>query len=263
MSIKLEGKRIFITGAGGLLGKTYIKSMLESGAEVIATELPGKRSQDLIDEFGNIPGFNFFNLDVTSENEIEKVFSNLNKSSLIPNVFINNAAITGELLLGQGKDFPDFSQTNLADWNKAINVNLTGAFLIARQIDRDFVKKQEISLINVASMYALNAPHHEIYNDLPFKSFSAYSASKAGIHGLTLWLSSYWSESNATVNTIAPGAVYNDHSTIFSDRVSKLIIKKRMAEPEEIANVMLFLCSDNAKYITGQIINVDGGFSAW
>ena len=165
--------------------------------------------------------------------------------------------------MGAGKSFPDFANTTLEDWEKTIKINLTGAFLIARQMDIDIVGSYPATLINVASMYALNGPHHEIYKGMPFKSFSAYSSTKAGIHGLTLWLAGYWAERGATVNTIAPGAVFNGHSEEFQNRVGKLIMAGRMAEPKEIADVMLFLCSEGAGYMTGQLVNVDGGFSGW
>ena len=261
--MNLDNKKILLTGAGGLLGRTYIKSMLDAGAIVIATELPGKRADALCKLYGSDKNFFYFDLDVSSEDEIEKLFKHLKYQKYIPNVFINNAAITGELLMGSGKKFPNLSNTKLEDWKKTIDVNLTGPFLIARQIDRDIVRNNKITLINIASMYALNAPHHEIYNQMPFKSFSAYSASKAGVHGLTLWLSSYWSKWGANVNTLAPGAVFNGHSDVFQKRISKLLMLKRMADPSEISKVILFLCSDNSRYMTGQLINVDGGFSAW
>ena len=130
-------------------------------------------------------------------------------------------------------------------------------------MDREIVGRYPATLINVASMYALNGPHHRIYEGMPFGSFPAYSATKAGIHGLTLWLAGYWADRKATVNTFAPGAVFNDHSEEFQRRVGELIMGGRMADPEEIADVMLFLCSTQAGYMTGQLVNVDGGFSAW
>ncbi len=104
----------------------------------------------------------------------------------------------------------------------------------------------------------------KIYKDMPFKSFSAYSSTKAGIHGLTLWLAGYWAERGCTVNTITPGAVFNGPFRLSSKAaLSKLIMAGRMAEPQEIADVMMFLCSEGAGYMTGQMVNVDGGFSGW
>ena len=98
---------------------------------------------------------------------------------------------------------------------------------------------------------------------MPFKNFSAYGVTKAGIHGLTVWLAGYWAGRWATVNTIAPGAVFNGHSEEFQRRVGEMIMLDRMAKPDEIADAMLFLASAQSGYITGQMINVDGGFSGW
>lgn len=263
MNSLLHNKIIFITGAGGVLGKAYIEEMINNGAFVIASDLPGQRANLLKERFSLNSNFKYYDLDVSNEKEVDVIFNRIQADGLRPNVVINNAAITGELLMGAGKSFPDFANTSLNDWEKTLRVNLTGSFLIARQMDRDIVGKYSAQLINIASMYAFKAPHHDIYEDMPFKSFSAYSSSKAGIHGLTLWLSSYWSKRECNVNTLAPGAIFNGHSKKFQKRVSDLIINGRMADPKEIADVMIFLCSDNSRYMNGQIINVDGGFNAW
>lgn len=263
MQTQLDGKTIFITGSGGVLGSTYVRRMLGAGAHVIASDLPGARADALLDAHGENPSFTFVELDVSDEAQVEGVFQKLLDMGLKPNVVLNNAAITGELLMGAGKPFPDFANTSVSDWERTMRTNLTGAFMVARQMDRDIIGKWPAKLINVASMYALNAPHHDIYEGMPFRSFSAYSATKAGIHGLTLWLAAYWSKRDATVNTIAPGAVFNGHSDEFQKRVSNLIMAGRMAQPDEIADAMLFLCSDQSNYITGQIHHVDGGFNGW
>lgn len=263
MSLSLSDKTIFITGSGGVLGTAYVDTLLESGATVIASDLPGHRADTMKERFGSHAKFAYYDLDVGNEQEIEAIFKIIQADGLNPNVVLNNAAITGELLMGAGKSFPDFANTSVEDWEKTMRVNLTGAFMIARQMDRDVVGKYPAQLINVASMYALHGPHHPIYDGMPFQSFSAYSATKAGIHGLTLWLAGYWAKRDCTVNTIAPGAVFNGHSDEFQKRVGELIMNGRMADPQEIANVMMFLCSENARYMTGQIVNVDGGFSGW
>ena len=259
----LSGRTIFITGSGGVLGSTYVRRMLAAGAKVIATDLPGHRADGLKEEHGTNPNFGFYELDVGNEEQVVGIFKRIQADGWTPNVVLNNAAITGELLMGAGKPFPDFADTSVSDWERTMHTNLTGAFMIARQMDRDIIGKYPATLINVASMYALNGPHHAIYKDMPFKSFSAYSTTKAGIHGLTLWLAGYWADRQATVNTIAPGAVFNGHSEEFQRRVGELIMAGRMAEPDEIADVMLFLCSAQSGYMTGQLVNVDGGFSGW
>lgn len=263
MSEQLKGRTVFITGSGGVLGSTYVRRMLDAGARVVSSDLPGHRADALKAAHEGNDNFRFYDLDVGDEAQAEGIFKRIMADGWEPNVVLNNAAITGELLMGAGKSFPDFANTSVSDWERTLRTNLTGAFMIARQMDRDIVGRYPAALINVASMYALNGPHHQIYEGMPFKSFSAYSTTKAGIHGLTLWLAGYWAKRQTTVNTIAPGAVFNGHSDEFQRRVGELIMAGRMAEPNEIADVMLFLASKEAGYMTGQLVNVDGGFSGW
>ena len=263
MDKQLTGRTIFITGSGGVLGSTYVRRMLAAGAQVIASDLPGQRAEALRSAHHGNPAFHFEEMDVSDEAQVEGIFEKLLARDLRPNVVLNNAAITGELLMGAGKPFPDFANTSGTDWERTLRTNLTGAFMVARQMDRDIVGKWPCTLINVASMYALNAPHHDIYDGMPFKNFSAYGVTKAGIHGLTVWLAGYWAARGATVNTIAPGAVFNGHSEEFQRRVGELIMLDRMAKPDEIADAMLFLASAQSGYMTGQMVNVDGGFSGW
>lgn len=263
MTKQLTGRTVFITGSGGVLGSTYVRRMLDMGARVVSSDLPGHRAEALCAAHDGNENFRFYDLDVGDEPAVEQIFKRIMADGWEPNVVLNNAAITGEMLMGAGKSFPDFADTTVADWERTMRTNLTGAFMIARQMDRDIVGKYPSTLINVASMYALNGPHHAIYDGMPFKNFSAYGVTKAGIHGLTLWLAGYWAKRQATVNTIAPGAVFNGHSEEFQRRVSELIMAGRMAQPDEIADTMLFLASPQAGYMTGQLVNVDGGFSGW
>lgn len=263
MTKQLDGRTVFITGSGGVLGSTYVRRMLEQGARVVSTDLPGARADALQAAHGGNENFRFYDMDVSDEAQVTEIFKRVMADGWNPNVVLNNAAITGEMLMGAGKSFPDFADTSVEDWNKTMHVNLTGAFMVARQMDRDIVGNYPCTLVNVASMYALNGAHHPIYDDMPFKNFSAYGVTKAGIHGLTVWLAGYWAKRQATVNTIAPGAVFNNHSEEFQRRVGELIMAGRMCEPDEIADAMLFLASPQSGYMTGQMVNVDGGFSAW
>jgi 3-oxoacyl-[acyl-carrier protein] reductase len=263
MADQLKGRTVFITGSGGVLGSTYVRRMLAEGARVIGSDLPGRGPRRWSRRMESDANFRFYPLDVSQEDEVTEIFSRILKDGWEPNVVLNNAAITGELLMGAGQPFPGFRRPEGQRLGKDLRTNLTGPFMVARQMDRDIVGKWPCTLINVASMYALNGAHHRIYEGMPFKNFSAYGVTKAGIHGLTVWLAGYWAPRGATVNTIAPGAVFNNHSEEFQRRVGELIMLDRMAKPDEIADAMLFLASAQAGYMTGQMVNVDGGFSGW
>ena len=188
MADQLKGRTVFITGSGGVLGSTYVRRMLAQGAKVVSTDLAGHRADTLVETHGDNPDFAFYELDVGDEAAVEAIFQRVIADGWQPNVVLNNAAITGEMLMGKGKGFPDFADTTVEDFEKTLHTNLTGAFMIARQMDRDIVGRWPSTLINVASMYALNGAHHPIYDGMPFKNFSAYGVTKAGIHGLTVWL---------------------------------------------------------------------------
>ena len=156
MTDQLKGRTVFITGSGGVLGSTYVRRMLTEGARVIASDLPGKRADALLETHGADENFRFYPLDVANEDEVTQIFQRILADGWQPNVVLNNAAITGELLMGAGQGFPDFADLKVSDWEKTMRTNLTGPFMVARQMDRDIVGKWPCTLINVASMYALN-----------------------------------------------------------------------------------------------------------
>ena len=258
----LEDKTIFITGAAGILGKSHIENFLSLGATAIATDKKIDALLSLKKDRKDISDRLIVEeLDATDEMAVEALFAKL--QDLQPNVFINNAAVTGEQLDLQGEVPSAFADCSLESWNIVLSANLTSAFLIAREVDRSFIGKYPCKLLNISSVYGLYSPHHEFYADSRIKPFAAYSASKAGIHGLTVWLSGYWAHRDATVNTLSPGGVFNNQGNALVSEISRLNMMSRMAQPAEVSAVLSFLCSSASDYMTGQNIYVDGGFSAW
>jgi NAD(P)-dependent dehydrogenase (short-subunit alcohol dehydrogenase family) len=256
MSSPANSRTALITGASRGLGRAIAERLALEGWSVALVARQVDKLNEVRDAIVAAGGHaSVHPADISDPSAALQVITAVEKESGGSlGALINNAGITKDGLVMRMTD---------EDWSAVIDTNLTGAFMVARQMDRDLVGRWPTTLINVASMYALNGPHHGIYEGMPFRSFSAYSCTKAGIHGLTLWLAGYWAERGATVNTIAPGAVFNGHSEEFQRRVGELIMLGRMAQPDEIADAMLFLCSPAAGYMTGQLINVDGGFSGW
>lgn len=264
MHLSLNGKVVFLTGASGVSGLSHILHFLDRGATVIASDRNEELVSHIYKKFSDHPSRSnlyLHVLDVTSESQIKNLFREI--FDLSPNVFINNAAITGEMLANSGTYSSDLSNITLDTWKSALDVNLTSAFLISREIDRRYIKRYPIKLINISSIYGFFAPHHQLYADSEIKPFPAYSASKAGIHGLTLWLSSYWRSYGSTVNTLSPAGVFNNQPKELVDQLSLLNISNRMAKPSEVSAKLCFLSSPDSDFMTGQNIFVDGGFSAW
>jgi NAD(P)-dependent dehydrogenase (short-subunit alcohol dehydrogenase family) len=178
-------------------------------------------------------------------------------------VVINNAAATSEFLASNPDHFGPFESYPLSSWELTLRTNLTGPFLVCREFGPALKRGGGGSIVNVSSIYGLVGPHHEIYTDLPFRAVVSYSASKAGILGLTRWLASYWARDGIRVNTVTPGGVFNEQNPTFVERYGRLAPMGRMADRTDLVGVMLFLASDASSYCTGQNFIVDGGWTAW
>ena len=255
----IKGKRVLLMGACGVLGRSHTKLLVEHGAKLIIAERPGSTVLKDAAEL-DIPAFE---IDAGNEQSIilgtkeaESCYNGLDGA-------VYNAAITGEALAAGGNTFPDFENYPLDLWQKAIDINLTGAFLFARETGKIFKAAGGGSLINIASIYGVVGPDHRLYEDQPFKSFPAYSASKAGIIGLSRWLATWWSKDNIRVNCVTPGGVYNNHNAKFVDAYSNRTPMGRMADRDEITGAIIYLLSDSSKYCTGHNLIVDGGLTAW
>ena len=174
-----------------------------------------------------------------------------------------NSAVTGESLVASGNAFADFEEYPLDLWQKVININLSGTFLVCREVGRSMKKNGGGSIVTVSSIYGVVGPDHRIYDKQPFQSFASYSASKAGVIGLTKWLSTWWGSSNIRINCLSPGGVFNNHDEAFVGAYSRRVPMNRMANQDDMTGTILFLLSDASSYCTGQNFIIDGGFTAW
>jgi NAD(P)-dependent dehydrogenase (short-subunit alcohol dehydrogenase family) len=239
----LAGKRILLVGATGVLGRGYARAIAECGARLAIAD---RKESDVLAYAKSIKATGI-EIDVADE------------ASVVAGV----KAAVGEFLMTEGDAFAAFEDYPLAVWQRTIDVNLTGTFLVAREAGRAMKQGGGGSLVTVSSVYGLVGPDHRIYEKQPFKSFPGYSASKAGIVGLTRWLATWWGRDGVRVNCLTPGGVHNDHDPAFAAAYSNRTPMGRMADREELVGMLLFLLSDASAYCTGQTYVVDGGFTAW
>jgi NAD(P)-dependent dehydrogenase (short-subunit alcohol dehydrogenase family) len=176
---------------------------------------------------------------------------------------VSNAAITSEGLMAGSEGFPPFESYPLDAWQRTLDVNLTGTFLVAREAGRAIKDSGGGSVVLTSSVYGVVAPDHRIYEGQPFASFPGYSASKAGVVGLARWLATWWGEDGVRVNALSPGGVSSGQPQEFADRYAARTPLGRMATPQDIVGALLFLLSDASSYCTGQNLVVDGGLTAW
>ena len=263
--LDVRSRVVVLTGSTGILGRSYSQAFAARGAWLMLADLPEcdpvGQAERLADEF-DTPAAGMA-CDVRSEEDVRQLFEAAVKRFGRVDVVLNNAAATGEYLMRRGDVFAKFEDYPLAIWDEVLRTNLTGVFLVAREGGKRMLAAGGGSLINVASIYGMVAPDHRIYEGMPFSSFAAYSASKAGVHGLTLWLATYWARSGIRVNTVCPGGVYNGHDPEFVRRYADRTPMGRMANPDDLVGTMLYLASDASRYCTGQRFVVDGGLSAW
>jgi NAD(P)-dependent dehydrogenase (short-subunit alcohol dehydrogenase family) len=260
----LSEKVVVVTGGTGLLGSAYCEALASQGASVVVADLAASKPSDLAEKIAAQHGVKTLGVecDVGSEADVIALFEKAQAHFGKVTSVMNNAAATGEHLMRSGAVFSPFEEYPLAVWEAVIKVNLTGVFLVAREGGKAMLKHGSGSLVNVSSTYGVVGPDHRIYDGMKFKSFPGYSASKAGVHGLTRWLATYWGDKGIRVNTLVPGGVENKHDPVFVERYSERTPLRRMARRQDMVGMVVYLMSDASAYTTGQQYFVDGGWTA-
>ena len=238
--IIMDKKIAFITGISRGIGLEIAKSFVNDHYFVIGTS----RSSFRISEELKSENCMHLLMDVTDREQISSCFDELKKINKIPNVLINNAGITKDQLFLRMKE---------DDWDDVINSNLTSVFNITKLFIKSMVKDRYGKIINISSVAGLMGNPGQVN----------YSASKAGLGGFTRALAKEVAARNITVNCIAPGFIETDMTNHFQDEELENILNQipanKMGNPQQIADLALFLASSKGDYITGQTISVDGG----
>jgi NAD(P)-dependent dehydrogenase (short-subunit alcohol dehydrogenase family) len=255
----LAGKRILLVGATGVLGRGYAHAIAGCGARLAIAD---RKESDVLD-LAKAIGAEGIVMDVADEASVTAGVARAVDALGGLDGAVANSAATGEFLMKEGNAFAPFEDYPLAVWQRTIDVNLTGTFLLAREAGRAMKAGGGGSLVTVSSIYGVVGPDHRIYDGQPFKSFASYSASKAGVIGLTRWLATWWGREGIRVNCVTPGGVFNDHDPKFAEAYANRTPMGRMADRQDLVGMVLFLLSDASAYCTGQNFIVDGGLTAW
>jgi len=265
---KLEGKTAIITGGAGILGSHFCSGLADAGANIAVVDINIEGAQNVATSITTRFGVRAvaFECDVTSESSVKVMVESVLAEFGEINILHNNAA-------GKSNDldafFADFEDYDLAQWKEIMGTNLDGMFLVAKHIGKVMKEQQKGgSIIQTSSIYGVMAPDQRIYEgsyylDRQINSPAIYSASKAGVIGLTKYLATYWAKEGIRVNAITPGGVESGQNDTFKKNYSNRIPLGRMSQPEEMVGALLYLASDASSYVTGQNIIVDGGLNAW
>lgn len=256
----LHDKVVIVTGAVGLIGKAFCLEIAKVGGYVILADIneeKGREIEEKINEKYGKEQVKFYNVDITNIESINKsIRLILDKFGKI-DALVNNAYPRSK---NYGKK--KFEEVTYDDFCENINMHLGGYFLISQQVSKVMMEQKFGNIINIASIYGFAAPRFEIYENTDMTMPVEYAAIKGGIINLTKYLASYLGKYNIRVNCISPGGIFDNQPESFVERYSqKVLIEKRMANVDDLAGALLFLLSDASRYITGQNIIVDGGWS--
>jgi len=254
----LDGKTVLITGSCGKLGKVVIGHLIDAGARVIGIDIV--TATDLSAEY-SISNFIYRQVDITSKGELVSLAAELETINWLPNVIINNAA-AGQVSFISG-DLVDFTEFPDEVWQKNLQVNLSGTLYVCQVFGKHLETTNDASIINISSTYGIVGCDQSIYGDSRLNSSIAYATTKSGIIGFTRYLAAYWGNKGIRVNAIAPAGIYNNQPEPFYSNYVRKIMLGRMGEASDISGALIYLASDAAKWVTGTILSVDGGYVAW
>ena len=251
----LKNKTVVITGGAGLIGSAFSRECVRCNANVVVVDIDEKRGNELVEEIKS-SNIIFQRCDITNTNDVQNLIdTTLNKFEKI-DALVNNAYPRNK---NYGRKFEDVSFEDFCD---NVNMHLGGYFLMTQQVTKVMMKQNYGNIINMASIYGFSAPKFEIYEETDMTMAVEYAAIKGAIINITKYLASYLGKYNIRVNSIAPGGVFNDQPESFVKRYSeKVVLWKRMANTDDLIGALIFLLSAPSKYITGQNIVVDGGWS--
>ena len=243
----LEKKNIIVTGASGGIGNAIIKKLNEAGANILASGTRVEKLEELKKNFENIKILKF---DISQSDKIEEFIENAtNELGGSLDGIVNNAGITQDNLA---------IRMNLDEWQKVININLTSTFLMSKFAIKKMLKNKSGKIVNITSVVGHTGNLGQ----------ANYTASKAGIVAMSKSLAIEYAKKNININCISPGFIKTAMTDKIDEKFKEVIISKipsaRLGEPDDIANAVLFLSSDQSDYINGETLHVNGGmYMAW
>ena len=238
----LENKNIIVTGASGGIGNSIIQRLNENGANILASGTRTEKLEELKSKFKKIKILKF---DISQSDKIEKfIEDSSNELGGSIDCLVNNAGITADNLA---------IRMSLEEWKKVLDINLTSTFLLSKFAIKKMLKNKTGKIINITSVVGHTGNLGQ----------TNYTASKAGIIAMSKSLAIEYAKKNININCISPGFIKTAMTDKIDAKFKEMIISKipsaRLGEPEDVANAVIFLASNQSNYINGETIHVNGG----
>ncbi|MFN7064533.1 MAG: 3-oxoacyl-[acyl-carrier-protein] reductase [Aquificaceae bacterium] len=246
LCIDLTEKRALITGSTRGIGRSIAEFLAKAGAKVVITGRDQLRTQEVARRIAEDFGVETLGLAMNMEDKtsIETAYSKIEKEWGGVDILVNNAGITRDRL---------FIRLSMEDWEEVLRVNLTGTFIITSLAVKGMLKNRWGRIINVSSVVGFTGNVGQVN----------YSSTKSALIGFTKSLAKELAGRSITVNAVAPGFIETDMTAVLKEELKQEYLKTiplgRLGKPEDVAGAVLFLCSNHASYITGEVIQVNGG----
>jgi NAD(P)-dependent dehydrogenase (short-subunit alcohol dehydrogenase family) len=241
----LAGKIVVVTGGEGLLGKSIISKLKELSATPISADIANDKSEE-----GKVK------IDITSGSSIENAIDNVCHKYGRIDGWVNNAyPRTNDWGL-------EFEKIPFESWRANVDMHLNGYFLCSQIVLKKMRQQSSGTLINMASIYGIVGPDFSVYQGTAMTMPAAYAAIKGGLITLSKYLASYYGPHGITVNCISPGGIFDNQPTSFVKNYEEKVPSRRLGKPEDVSGAVAFLISDEARYINGHNLVIDGGWSA-
>ena len=243
--MELKDKVALVTGGAQGIGSTISEELARAGAHVVLGDVNLEGAQARAEAINNSGGSaSAVKIDVSNATEVREVFDFIMKDKKPVDIVVNNAGITRDGLMVRMKE---------SDWDLVLDINLKGSFLCSQQAAKQMMKQKSGAIVNIASIVGVMGNFGQ----------ANYSASKAGVIGLTKTLAREVASRGIRVNAIAPGFIDTEMTRVLDEEVRQKLIEQiplaRLGLPEDVARCVNFLVSDKSSYITGQVINLNGG----
>jgi len=243
--LKLTGKVALVTGAAQGIGKAVALLLARHGADIVVSDINLEKAEETAKEIESIgPKAMAIKVNVASLNDVERMVEVVLNKFVRMDTLINNVGVSpDQLILCMTKE----------DWDIVLNVNLKGTFNCTKAVVRHMAKQRSGKIVSIAS----------VVGEMGNAGQVNYAASKAGVIGLTKTIAREFAKRGINVNAIAPGYIETPMTEFLSDKVKeelkRLIPMERLGKPDDVAEAVLFLVSEESNYITGQVLNVNGG----
>lgn len=254
----LSEQIIVITGGAGLIGQAFVRTIIEqNGIAIIAdiNEEIGLHVKEKLSKELSTNNIDFVKLDITSKESLQKCINYLDKKYTKIDALVNNA-------YPRNKNYArHFFDVEYGDFVENVGLNLGGYFTTSQQFAKYFKSQGHGNIINISSIYGVVAPRFDIYDNTLMTTPVEYAAIKSGLIHLTKYMAKYFKGLNIRVNTLSPGGILDAQPQAFLNNYKKHCSNKGMLDKSDLTGTLIYLLSDMSKYVNGQNIIVDDGFT--